>query len=275
VTRRTPLIIAGLLAVATLLPAAAEAQVRRAVPRTAVRATVVVGPRYYYRPYIYDPWDPWFYPYGYWYPPSYYGGYYDAGAALRLQVTPRQTEVFIDGYYAGVVDDFDGTFQRLRLTPGEHELQLFLPGTRPFTQRIYLQPGNTFRVRHTMEPLQPGDPQPVRPSSTGPVQGPPPGPARPPMRPQDRGPRGRAPIDREGPRDADYGTVAIRVRPADADVLIDGERWEGPSGDERLIVQLAPGPHRIEVRKDGYRGYTTEVTVRGGETSPLNVALAR
>ena len=51
--------------------------------------------------------------------------------------------------------------------------------------------------------------------------------------------------------------------------------WEGTSGDERLVVQLAPGPHRVEVRKDGYRVFATDVNVRPGETAPLNVSLSR
>jgi hypothetical protein len=34
-------------------------------------------------------------------------------SSLQLQVTPRETEVFVDGYFAGRVDDFDGRFQRL------------------------------------------------------------------------------------------------------------------------------------------------------------------
>ena len=49
----------------------------------------------------------------------------------------------------------------------------------------------------------------------------------------------------------------------------------GTTGDERLVVQLAPGPHRIDVRKDGYRAFSSDVNVRPGETAPLNVSLAR
>jgi hypothetical protein len=45
-----------------------------------------------------------------------------------LQVIPRETEVFVDGYFAGRVDDFDGRFQRLHIQPGEHELTLCLDG---------------------------------------------------------------------------------------------------------------------------------------------------
>ena len=37
----------------------------------------------------------------------------------------------------------------------------------------------------------------------------------------------------------------------------------------------APGPHRLEIRKDGYRTYMTDITVRPGGTTPLNVAMTR
>ena len=59
------------------------------------------------------------------------------------------------------------------------------------------------------------------------------------------------------------------------DVLIDGERWEGPSGDERLVIQVAPGHHHIEVRRDGYRPYQSDVDLRPGETSTVNISLSR
>ena len=57
-------------------------------------------------------------------------------------------------------------------------------------------------------------------------------------------------------------------------MLVDGERWEGPdTTSERLLVQLAEGRHRVEVRKDGYQPYATDVEVRSGETATLNVSL--
>ena len=271
-----------------VMPAIANAQgrvgvgVRVASPR---RGIVVGGGYYrpyfrsYYRPLFYDPW--YWYPSPFWYPPygGYYGYYgyqapyyYGGGAALRLQVTPRETEVFIDGYYAGTVDNFDGFFQRLNLEPGEHDLELYLPGHRSTQQKVYLQPGKTFRVRHTMEALQPGDPEPVRPAGN---PAPSPGTAR---RAPGPPPERRAPVEppRTSPaRVNDYGTLALRVQPSDAEVVIDGERWAGSQGDERLEVQLATGTHNLEVRKDGYRIYSTDVTIRGGETSTLNVALRR
>jgi hypothetical protein len=62
------------------------------------------------------------------------------------------------------VDDFDGTFQRLRLFPGEHTVELFLRGHRSVTQELYLQPGKTFTMRAALEALSPGEPESVRPS---------------------------------------------------------------------------------------------------------------
>ena len=69
-------------------------------------------------------------------------------------------------------------------------------------------------------------------------------------------------------------SLAIRVQPANAEVFIDGERWEG-AGDERLVVQVEPGVHHVEARRDGYRTYQSDVTVRPGETSTVNISLSR
>ncbi len=61
---------------------------------------------------------------------------YPAGApfgGVRLEVLPRHAEVFVDGYYAGNVDDFDGSFQRLELEEGAHNIEIRAPGFQPAT----------------------------------------------------------------------------------------------------------------------------------------------
>ena len=63
---------------------------------------------------------------------------------------PSDAEVYVDGYYAGIVDDFDGTFQRLRVEPGEHEIEVYQEGFRTFRQKVYLTPDNTFRIRQAL-----------------------------------------------------------------------------------------------------------------------------
>lgn len=71
----------------------------------------------------------------------------------------------------------------------------------------------------------------------------------------------------------EFGAVAIRARPPNAEVRIDGERWVTPESDAPLVVQLAPGRHTIEIRARDFGPYVTTVDVRRGETIPLNVSL--
>ena len=240
---------------------------------------------------------------GYW--GGYYGGGYDASdyqGAARLEVKPRSTEVFVDGYYAGVVDNFDGFSQRLRLEPGEHEVTLFLEGHRPLTRRMLFTAGQTLKVEHEMEPLGAGEPPPQRPVPTAK----PPAPARtrygqPGMprqvsgqpgdpidvdpaapgnrdvdiaviEPPESRPRTERPVPPDEPR-GPSGTLSIRVQPDDAEVVIDGEPW-ARSGGERLVVALAPGVHRLEVRRSGHETYVGLVRIRQGVATTLNVALA-
>jgi hypothetical protein len=258
--------------------------------------TVFVGgyyyPRFYRSSLFYDGWGYYGYPgfYGstlFYQIPIYGRGRGYASGSIRLQVAPQQAEVFVDGYYAGTVDDFDGPFQRLDVEPGEHDLQVYLAGYRPLQQRIYVQPGKTFSVKHALEPLAPGEAAPPRPSDAAASA---PGPRGDEEggrvgRAGGRGARGEGPGRGEGggrgrqggapAAPQGFGTLSLRVQPADAEVLIDGERWNGSLDNERLVVQLGAGTHHIEIRKDGYRNYLTDIPIGNGQVRTLNVALTR
>ena len=103
-------------------------------------------------------------------------------------------------------------------------------------------------------------------------QGPPP--PYPPQQPRDQAPP-PPPQDgaRGGRNNAAYGSLAVKVQPGDADISIDGEPWRGPGGQDRLVVEVAEGSHTVEIRKAGFRTYVTQVDVRRGQTTPLNVSL--
>src|SRR5207244_7095163 len=109
----------------------------------------------------FDPWYQyqWGGPYGPYGPYRAYPYAYrdELTSSVRLEVTPRETEVYVDGYRAGSVDNFDGFFQRLRLRPGEHELVLYLNGYRTVQQQVYLNTGSDHKIRYTMVPLPPGE----------------------------------------------------------------------------------------------------------------------
>jgi PEGA domain len=212
---------------------------------------------------------------------------YYVDSSLRVVVTPRQAEVYVDGYYSGIVDDFDGFFQRLRLPPGEHEVTLYREGFRTVQQKVYLTPDSTYKLTYAMVKLPEGEtagprptapppsfnepypPQTASPGGSGAPRVPP---AAPPRRPPPAPPAG---YDPNAGAASGFGALVVRIQPANAEVLIDGERWRGPDGaDERLIVQLAEGSHHVEVRKDGFRMFSTEIQIHGGETLPLNVSLS-
>lgn len=227
------------------------------------------------------------------YPPVYYPGYppfqYAAPeSSLRISVKPKEASVFVDGYFAGKVEDFDGTFQRLHVDPGQHELVIFLQGYRSLKQKLYLSPNATRKIEGELEPLAPGDIQEPEPAPSVPPdeanqypRQPPPlpraqngRPGRPPEPPQPQEPP-EPPVPPQPGAESAFGTLSIRVLPAGATVLIDEERWTAPGGDDRLIVQLPPGRHRLEVQKDGYNNYVTEVEVQSDRTVPVNVSLNR
>ena len=55
--------------------------------------------------------------------------------AVRIEVKPKDARdemvVYVDEAQAGVVDDFDGAFQRLYLPPGKHQIEIRLDGYQP------------------------------------------------------------------------------------------------------------------------------------------------
>jgi hypothetical protein len=217
--------------------------------------------------------DPFFGPYPWWpramYPYPYFP-IYDSRAELRVLVIPKTAAVYVDGFYAGTVDDFDGVFQSLPLPPGGHTIQLYLEGYRTVRQSVYLRPGSTFRLRETLERLPPGaasEPPQVAP----PVPAPPPGSVRPPVTP----PRTPMPPPLSGlPPETSFGTLQIMVRPVTAAVTIDGVQWLSSEGGY-FAVEVPAGRHHVEAVQPGYARFSQDVDVRPGEVTTLNISLAR
>ena len=221
------------------------------------------------------------------YPASY------AEADVRIVVKPREASVYVDGYYAGKVDDFDGTFQRLHVEPGQHEIAIYLKGYRTIHQQLYLHTGKTTKIEGSLELLDPGEPQEPQPRPAEPppsarggerAQAPPapnrpPAPHRPaePPRPE-APPRSEPGNPEQAPPPASqsrYATLSIRVQPAASTIYVDGERWTGPDDGERLIIQVPPGRHHIEVEHNGYVRYASDIDTERGRTDDINIALTQ
>ena len=219
---------------------------------------------------------------GYWWPYASYGyGWYGGGfgypggtvyyshsgteaGSVRVLVDPSEARVYVDGYYAGVVDDFDGLFQRLHVSPGRHDISLKLEGYTTHRMRVYVGPDATVKLHYD---LQRGSGETYEDLSNG---------APPPEREvrRDRESEDDAePAPGEPPADEHQGQLRLRVDPADASVYVDGA-FRG-TGREAGALRLSPGRHRIEVVRPGYRTSDQEIDVAPGETTQLSVTLER
>ena len=245
----------------------------------------------YYPYYPYYPGWGWYYPgfYGsYWWPYGgwgAYGGYWgnpwgwgagpvyhseeDQTGSVRVLVDPSDARVYVDGYYAGTVDDFDGLFQRLHVAPGQHEITLKLEGYQTHRMRVYVSPDTTLKLEFKMQKgtgesfadLAANVPQSVLERD------------RERMR-QHEQEQAFSEGDRGGDQAmANAGTLRLDVRPADASVYVDGA-FRG-TGREAAALRLAPGRHRLEVVRPGYRTIEREVDVAPGQSSEVTIDLEK
>ncbi len=88
-----------------------------------------------------------------WNGPGYYG--YDTQSGIRLEVkgpNPKNAVVYVNGAYAGAVDDFNSWYQSLRLVPGTYDLKIEAKGYKPLDLKVAIPPGQTIVYRGTLEP---------------------------------------------------------------------------------------------------------------------------
>ena len=242
---------------------AARTDAQRRHPRPGTGTGYRPGHYYpYNRPYYYYPyWGYSFYGYGWPYDGFYGAGYrgYPSGyaygyryrsdaGAIRVLVNPEKTRVYVDGYYAGVADDFDGVFQRLYVSPGRHEVALRLEGHRTHRLRVYVAADSTLKLHYdmvkgvgeeTLEDLSAGVEEQERPSDDP----------------------------------AAAGLLRLEIQPDDASIYVDGQFWgTGRSGAE---IELPPGRHRVEIVRPGFQTEERDVEIEPGRTARLGVDLQR
>jgi hypothetical protein len=103
---------------------------------------------------FYDSWWGWGSPYGY--DNGYYGSYGNEPSGrggLKLKVEPKLAEVYVDGYYMGTVDDFDGTFQKMELEVGAHHIEIRASGYQTIVFDVRIEFSDTVTYRGELQPL--------------------------------------------------------------------------------------------------------------------------
>jgi hypothetical protein len=95
----------------------------------------------------------------------YGGGYADAGGSsssygrgeqgnLKLKVKPRAAKVYVDGYYVGTVDEFDGSFQKLALNTGRHKVEVKADGFETAEFDVLINPQQTVTFQGELKRIQ-------------------------------------------------------------------------------------------------------------------------
>ena len=134
---------------------------------------IYVAPHVHYRPYAFRPsfsigfgiYAGYPVPYTYAYAaPIYVYGYRAPRTAvyvgpgsplyggIALEIGPYDADVFVDGSYAGHVEDFDGSVQPLTLVAGTHRIEVQAPGYAPLVFDVAIQPGQVIPYRGDLQP---------------------------------------------------------------------------------------------------------------------------
>jgi hypothetical protein len=229
--------------------------------------------RYSYGRYGYPYWLRNHHPY-YLNQPNYYydGPIYEPTGAIRLKVKPREAEVFVDGYYVGLVNEFDGVFQRLRLEPGPKQLKIRSPGFRTLIVEVRIIAGRTVTYEARMQAGDPGpEPRPEPPAAVHE--------STPPKNLSGLPMSGKAPqrhgLNYKTPPTT-LGGILLKVAPSAARIFVDGyyvgivNDFDGSRG---LILES--GPKTIKIQSDGYKDLVIEVRILPGETITYEGELIR
>jgi hypothetical protein len=172
---------------------------------------------------------------------------------VRLDVSPRDAQVYVDSHYAGVVDDFDGIFQHLTLRPGPHLIELRKTGYRALAVEMNLYPGQSVTYRRTLEPASETDRVAAAPGF-------------------EEGAAPPSPADINAPP----GDVRFDVTPEDAAIYADGFYVgivDDFNGSQHLL--LAPGHHHVSIRFDGYESVDVDLSIDAGHTMTYRASLKK
>jgi hypothetical protein len=116
--------------------------------------------------FAYDPYMFGGSPYGY---DPYGGGGYGSGSygsggygrqyggevgSIRLKVKPNDAQVYIDGYYVGVVDSYDGMFQKLGIEAGTHRVEIRADGFEPAQFEVMVMPDETITYKGELKRIR-------------------------------------------------------------------------------------------------------------------------
>lgn len=73
---------------------------------------------------------------------------------VSFDLRPSSAQVYVDGTFAGLVEDFDGASEPLLLAPGTHYVEIRLAGYRTATFDVTITPGEITPYQGTLDRLR-------------------------------------------------------------------------------------------------------------------------
>lgn len=147
----------------------------------------------------------------------------------------RNAGLWLDGQYMGFVKDLEGR-RKLVLLPGEHQLVFKLIGYEDLERTIRVEPGSRNEYRVAMLPV----------------------------------------ADAIYPEKSATAQLRLSVKPDKAAIFVNDsyvghvDRFDGRAG-----MRLAAGTYRLTIALPGYEAFTTELTVRSGQSYEVKTDLRK
>jgi hypothetical protein len=73
---------------------------------------------------------------------------------LRVRVDPTTAQVYVDGFYMGTVEDFNGSVQDVNLEAGPHRIEIPAPGYETLTFDVKTETNRTITYRGNLHPVR-------------------------------------------------------------------------------------------------------------------------
>lgn len=192
----------------------------------------------------------------------------DGMGGLDFDVSPEKAEIYIDGQYIGVADQFDGFPSYLWLEKGTYDVVIYREGYETISRQMSIYPGVVIDINDRMKPGDAVHPEELAPKSTVNRD-------ERLRRDRERAEEAERSARSTSQRDEKIGRLRLTVLPEDSAVYLDGHFLGIAAEISRLHAGLIvePGEHLVEVVHPSFDSQSHSIDVERGENIDLEVDL--